>query len=235
MGTIILILMVYSKKIIDEAKKLRARGKTYSEIKKELEISVPKSTLSSWCQKITLPDWYIKKVETLNHKNLSKGRAIALVSNALKHEKLLLFLKEKNKNISEKVKDPDVLKAILSILYLGEGSKWKSHRGLNLGSSDPNIIKLYIKLLHLCYSITPSVLKCRVGFRADQNIKQLQKYWSRISGISLKNFYKTISDPRTVGKPTKNKDYKGVCVISCGGTDKQLELELIPKMILGGL
>ena len=78
-------------------------------------------------------------------------------------------------------------------------------------------------------------MKCRISYRADQNIKSLQNYWSRLTGISLKNFYKTIPDPRTIGKPTKKKDYKGVCVVTCAGSHIQLELEAIPAIVLRGL
>ena len=61
---------------------------------------------------------------------------------------------------------------------------------------------------------------------------ELQEYWSRAAGIPLENFYKSIPDPRTVGKPTKDGNYKGVCVIMGGSTAIQLELEMIPKLIL---
>lgn len=142
---------------------------------------------------------------------------------------------EKNQTVLKKIRDKETLRVLLSILYLGEGSKWKSHSGLILGSSDPNIILLYIKLLQLCYGIKPGTLKCRVSYRADQDIKQLERYWSKVTAIPLENFYKTIPDPRTVGKPTKNLDYKGVCVIVGGSSTIQLELELIPLLILKGL
>jgi len=124
---------------------------------------------------------------------------------------------------------------LLAFLYLGEGSKWSGHSGLMLGSSDNNIIKLYLHLLKKCYSLDAGKLKCRISYRADQNINLLEKYWSKVTGIPIKNFYKTKPDPRTVGKPTKNKDYKGVCVIMGGGTAIQLELEAIPKIILVGV
>ncbi len=118
------------------------------------------------------------------------------------------------------------------MLHLGEGAKWKSHRGLMLGSSDPDIIRLYIKLLKICYGKKNTDMRCRISYRADQDINELETYWSKITNISRSNFYKTRPDPRTVGKPTKNKDYKGVCVITSSGTDIQLELESIAKIIL---
>lgn len=121
------------------------------------------------------------------------------------------------------------------MLYLGEGAKLKSHRGLMLGSSDPRIIRLHIKLLAACYRIAREKLKCRISYRADQDLNTLQKYWSEITGIPLETFYKSKPDPRTIGKPTKCLDYKGVCVVMCSGTSIQLELDIITDIILESL
>lgn len=225
----------YSKKIKEKVKALRRKGKTFSEIERTLSLVVPKSTISNWCSDVIMPSWYQAKIDALNKTNFSKARKMSWVSTRIKRENLLNTLRERNKPIPKKIKDPDILKMILATLYLGEGSKWKSHSGLLLGSSDPDIIRLYIRLLELCYGIARENLKCRVSYRADQDIYELEKYWSKITSISLKNFYKTIPDPRTVGKPTKNLDYKGVCVIMGGSSSIQLELEIISKIILAGL
>ena len=223
-----------SKKLKAKVRELRSKGKTYSEILKNIKIKIPKSTMSDWCKDVDLPVWYQDKIKELNNDNFSKAQKVAWASNKLKQEKIIEEIKKNNKNINKKIKDKQVLKSLLSFLYLGEGSKWKSHRGLMLGSSDPLILKLYVLLLKLCYDIKPEELKCRVSYRADQNIKKLQEYWSKEIKIPLKNFYKTIPDPRTIGKPTRKKDYKGVCVVMCGGTKIQIELAEIPKIILEG-
>jgi hypothetical protein len=200
-----------------------------------LKTKVPKSTISSWCSDVPLPMWYQEKVDKLNSINISKAQKMAMMSCKLKREKFFSSINNKNKHLTKKLNDVDILKMLLAILYLGEGSKWRSHKGLMLGSSSQEIIILYLQLLRLCYNIKSKDLKCRISYRADQNINILQKYWSKITSIPLKNFYKTIPDPRTVGKPTKKIDYKGVCVIMTGRTDIQLELELIPKIISRGL
>lgn len=228
-------IMRYTKQLKEKVQKLRSKGKTYSEILMVLNIPVPKSTISSWCSDVALPSWYQEKVALINIKNFSKAQRMAWASNKIKRERLLNDLLKNNEHLSKKLHDKDILKMVLAILYLGEGSKWKFHRGLMLGSSDPDIIRLYIRLLELCYNISSEKLKCRVSYRADQDIDYLQKYWSRITSIPLRHFYKTKPDPRTVGKPTKRKEYKGVCVVTCSGTHIQLELEAIPKLILKGL
>jgi len=224
--------MVYEKQLKKQVRDLRVKGRTYSEIKTSLKIKIPKSTLSNWCNGIILPKWYQGKINALNLMNSEKARKIALLTNKIKREILIKQLRNSNKYLSQKIKDKDVLKIILAILYLAEGAKWKSHRGLMLGNTDPTIIKLYIRLLRKCYNIKSENLKCRISYRADQDIVSLQKYWSRLTSIPLKNFYKTKSDPRTIGKPTKKKNYKGVCVLTCKGTNIQLELEMIPMLIM---
>lgn len=215
-------------------KQLRTQGKTYSEILNILKLNIPKSTLSDWCRDIPLPKWYKEKITKINRNNITKAQKAAWASNKIKQENILSKIKSDNKNIFKIINKKQILKTLLSFLYLGEGAKWKSHRGLMLGSSDPLILKLYIHLLKLCYDIKPEELKCRVSYRADQNINKLQEYWSKEICVPLKNFYKTIPDPRTVGKPTKNTNYMGVCVLTCGGTIIQLELAEIPKIILAG-
>lgn len=217
------------------ARILRSKGKTYSEIRCHLNLPIPKSTLSYWCKNIDLPKWYKEKIDALNFKHLTKAQKMACISNKAKQEKILQDLRDKNAHLSEKLNDKDILKMLLAMLYLGEGGKWKSHRGLYLGSADPNIIRLYMRLLYLCYGIGPENFKGRVCYRADQNLESLQKYWSRVTFIPIKNFYKSKPDSRTIGKTTKKKGYKGVCSLTCGGTHIQLELEAIPHLILGGV
>ncbi|MBL7156219.1 MAG: hypothetical protein ISS87_01310 [Candidatus Pacebacteria bacterium] len=123
------------------------------------------------------------------------------------------------------------MKIALAILYLGEGEKWKGRGRLCLGSSDPDIIKLYLKSLRTCYDINEKKLRCRVGYRADQNINELQKFWSKITKIPASQFYQTRIDPRTKGKKSIKRDYKGVCVIYYGSAEIQLELAIIAKLI----
>ena len=218
-----------------KVQELRSQGKTYTEIMNQLKINLPKSTISSWCNGVKLPDWYEEKIEKLNAKSFSRAQKVSRIARQLKQEKLLRSLFDNNKNLVYKIKDIEIRKMLLAMLYLGEGSKWKSHRGLMLGSSDPDIIKMYVRLLEQCYDIPPSKLCCRVSYRADQDLAQLQRYWAQVTSIPLNNFYKSIPDPRTIGKPTKRKDYKGVAVISCAGTHIQLELEMIPEILLAGL
>lgn len=215
----------------EKVRKLRSQGKTYIEIRQALNLSMPKSTLSNWCQGVIMPNWYAVKIRELNRESFKKAQIMAWAS-VRRNRKL--FLDKVQEEAIEVLKKFNLenLKIVLAMLYLGEGAKWKSHSGLLLGSSDSQIILLYVSLLEKCYNIELSQLKCRISYRADQNIRELEKYWSNITGISKDNFYKTKPDPRTIGRKTEKTDYKGVCVISCAGSHIQLELEEIVKLLL---
>ncbi len=214
-----------------EAQRLRKLGKTYSEIQRIINQKIPKSTLSYWCKNISPSAGYYKKIQSLNITNLDRARKIACLVNKNKRKRFLKSLRNRNLYLIAKI-DKDIQKIALATLYLGEGSKWKGTRYLGLGNSNPDVIKLYLKLLRNCYAIDESKLKCRIGHRADQDIDKLQRFWSRMTKISLRNFYKTKPDPRTIGKKTRKKDYKGVCVIYYFSTEIQLELETIANLIL---
>lgn len=214
----------------EKIRQLRYKGLTYPEIIVELGRPIPKSTLSYICRDVILPATYKNKIERLNRKHLDIARQKALAVNRSNREKLITSIRAKNlefANLSERE-----AKIALAYLYLGEGSKRSTFRGLALGNSDPLVITAYIKLLQRCYDISPENIKVRILYRADQKLDQLESYWSEITGIPRNNFYKTKPDPRTIGRPTIRSDYKGVCVLYCKGADKQLELQIITDIIV---
>src|SRR3989338_7203948 len=133
---------------------LRVKGKTYKEIEATLKKRIPHSTLSNWCKSIPLPEWYHKKVQHQTLKNLEKARQKSLQILRQNQQSLLEGLYKQVFPLASLIQNKAVAKIALAMLYLGEGAKWKGHRGLALGSSDPTIIQLYIKLLNICYGIT---------------------------------------------------------------------------------
>lgn len=217
----------------DKARKLRSNGKTYLEIRNELGTDIPKSTLSFWCKDVNLPEEYKDKIRGLVIKNAEKGRRVAMIVNRIKREKYLTSLLDKNNHLAGMLKDKDVAKIALSILYLGEGGK-RQRGSLVLGNSDPFIISLFLYLLRHCYNIDEKKLRCTVQCRADQNIIELEKFWSGITKVSYKQFYKTRIDPRTIGKESRKLDYKGVCRIDYFSAEVFTELMQIPKIVYKG-
>lgn len=223
--------MKYKDLLKSKVKQLRGTGKTYLEIQKIVGQDIPKSTLSYWCKNIPLPLGFQRRIKEYSKFNLGKARTIALAVIKAKREDFLKNLQRKNLYLVKKAnKDKNIQKIILSILYYCEGAKWRSHSGLQLGNTDSGLIKFYLRLLKTCYCIDKDRLRCRVSYRADQNINELQRFWSKTTKIPLNYFYKTKPDPRTIGKKTKRKNYKGICVISYSDSKIQLELETIAKL-----
>ena len=214
----------------EKARSLRKQGKTYSKITKELGVIIPKSTLSYWCRDVKLPDWYEKKIKKMNLKIAEKGRAIALIVNRAKRERYLKSITDRNKYLAGSLKNKDTAKIAIAMLYLGEGSKTQKG-SLIFGNSSPFIISLFLYLLRYCYDIDEKKFRCTLQCRADQNIKGLEKFWSQITKISLSQFYKARVDSRTIGKPSKKLDYKGVCRIDYFSSDVFLDLMSISKII----
>ena len=204
--------MAYPQEFKKEAQKLRSRGKTYNEIRVLLSANIPKSTLSEWCNKIEVPGIFNeilkKKMEAGGH----RGRLIALAVNKHKRDLYLDKIRKDNLYLADRLQEKDFAKIALAMLYLGEGSK-RSRGRLSLGNSDPDVIRLYLRLLQTSYKIDKRKLRCTVQCRADQKIESLIKYWSEVTDLPRSQFYKTQVDPRTIGKPSKKKEYRGVCRI----------------------
>ncbi|MDP2663986.1 MAG: hypothetical protein Q8P08_00910 [bacterium] len=161
-----------------------------------------------------------------------RGRATALIANRLKREKYIQAVRGRISHLAGELKKRSTSKIALAMLYLGEGSK-KQRGALMFGNSDPSVVRLFLNLLRYCYNIDEKKFRCTLQCRADQNIKKLEKFWSKITGIPPSQFYKARIDPRTIGKPSKKLDYKGVCRIDYFSGDVFMELKQIIEVIAG--
>jgi hypothetical protein len=86
----------------------------------------------------------------------------------------------------------------------------------------------------LSFTLDGSKFRVEILCRADQNLKALVDYWQKITNLDRSLFYKPRIDKRTIGKKTKKKDYKGVCVIDYFDTGIQLELQLLGESLIRG-
>lgn len=214
---------------------LRHSGKTYGEIQNAVGKRIPKSTLSYWCKNIPLSKDYQRRIEKITFTNIQRGRVIALVANKAKRKKYLQSIEKENKHLASILtNNMDTAKIAIAMLYLGEGSK--TQRGsLMFGNSDPKIISLFLSLLRYCYAIDENKFRCTLQCRADQDIKKLERFWSKITKITLDQFYKARVDPRTIGKKSRKLNYKGVCRIDYFSAQIYTELMCVGKILTMGL
>ncbi len=220
--------------IKNQVQTLRKSGKTYSEIQKYLNTKIPKSTISYWCRELPLPFGYERKIAGYNKYNLDKARKIALAVIKENRNKYLESISDRNKHLINELDNLNTAKIALAMLYLGEGSK-TNRASLMFGNSDPLVIGLFLRLLRNCYKINESKFRCTLQCRADQNIEELEKFWSNITKIPMSQFYKARIDPRTINRPSRKLNYKGVCRIDYFSADLSIELKCIIKTISQGL
>jgi hypothetical protein len=220
------------KQFKEEAVKLRKEGKTYRAICKSLNVEIPKSTLSEWCKNIVLPMGYQRKINQYRLFSLEKARKFALMAIHKKTEDKIEKFRKINQHLRDEIKNKDTAKIALAMLYLGEGGKNVRHC-VYFGNSNPLIINLFLCLLRNVYSLDENRFRCTVQCRADQDIEKLEKFWINITKIPKSQFYKARIDPRTVDKPSKKLEYKGVCRIDYFSADIVRELLEIPKIIVG--
>lgn len=221
----------YSTDLIQKAIKLRSEGQTYKEIRQVLKLQIPKGTLHSWFKDIVLPKSYYNKISKLNLEHLKEARLVAIEANKIKRQDFLSQLNKANRPIAGLINNYESAKIALAMLCLGEASKYKATKSFNLGSSDSRIIIIFLALLKTCFNFNLEKIRCTVQCRADQNIEELERFWQQVTGVPKRLFYKAQIDPRTVGKPTKKTNYKGVLRVDYLDTKVQLELESLSDLI----
>ena len=225
----------YSKTTVQEAKELRSKGQTYTEIRDALGLKIPKSTLHSWFKDVLLPKEYNNKISKLNIEHLKKARLIGIEKSKIKRQEFLRRLDKINLKTARLIHNHETAKIALAMLCLGEASKYKSSRSFSLGSTDQRIIIIFLTLLKKGFNFKQIKVRCTVQCRADQNIEELEKFWLDITKIPKTQFYKAQIDPRTVGKLTVKKNYKGVLRIDYLDVKVQLELESLANLVYNQL
>lgn len=200
---------MYSHEIKTRACDLRKKGKTYSEIRRILGIQVPQATLSYWLSDIALRKKHKKRIALINSRNLANGREIRIKQRKELRKRDLCTLKDE---FREPIRTLTIQqrKLLLAIFYLGEGGKLPHRAGVMLGNSDPKVIKIFLNLMRSAYPIDESKFRCTIQCRADQNVENLEKFWSKAVKIPRRNFLKAQIDKRTIGRPTRKKEYLGV-------------------------
>ena len=207
-------------------------GKSYADISRALGIRVPKSTLSYWFKDLILPPDLEARLKDASLSKLRSGRKVALNNRIIRRQQHLAQIERENGHLPILLKDAGVARMILATLFLAEGSKRESM--VVFCNSDPYVIKLFLHLFRACYRLDEDKFRCTVQCRADQNITELESFWSDITGIPKEKFSKAQVDKRTIGKPTLKTDYKGVCRIDYFSARISYELSRIPKIMYTG-
>ncbi|MGB6839149.1 MAG: helix-turn-helix domain-containing protein [Microgenomates group bacterium] len=206
-----------------EAIKLRKRGRTYSEIRQKL--GVPKSTLSGWLGGYHLSEKELAKLKVNIKQRKYLGIEKTRITKAKRRQKRLRkTYKQEERRLLPLTKRELYLCGLF--LYWGEGVKGL-RTGVSLNNTDPKVIKFYYLWMTGALGIPKGKIKVAVHLYEDMDVEESLDYWSRLVGISRKQFIK----PYIKKSNRQEVDHKG---FGCGTCRLYVyDQQLKEKIMLG--
>jgi len=195
--------------------RLRKQGKSYNEIARIL--NAPKSTLSLWLRDVKMPPEIEKKfwdktrkkwARSITQFNKKRGR--------LAKEKAKKLQKNAAKDIGALSERELFLMG--AALYWAEGYKKRLRWTLQFCNSDPAMIKFMMKFFKEVCNVPKEKIKASAQIHPNVTPEKAINYWSRISGISKKQFTKTysrISSSSKQKRPSNRLPYGTLRIVIC--------------------
>ncbi len=169
----------------EKARALRQKGWSVRAIAKAINCS--KGSVSNWVIDIPLTTEQIKKLKS----NQDRGRAKAANhpnSPKLKWARIRQQIIDQAEQSIPRKCSLDNLKLIGASLYWAEGYT-ASRNSFVFANCDPSMIKLILYFLRAVCKVTMSKIRGRVNIHPSLDIKDADKYWSKVTGIPLKQIY----------------------------------------------
>jgi len=213
-------------RIVDREKAiaLRLKGKSYSEIKKLLDVG--KGTLSEWLRKYPLSKERLYELQGGNQARIERFRnTMQLKRDARQH-----IAYEKVKTRVGTLSSREFYLAGL-FLYWAEGTKMTRYT-VALTNTDPSMLRFFIKWLH-ALGVPPHKLKARLHLYTDMHIKKQTMFWAKELGLPRSMFKNTyVKDSSS----TKRRNYKGrfghgTCSVWVTGRDLSDEVLMGVKLL----
>ncbi|MEK7513585.1 MAG: hypothetical protein AAB430_02705 [Patescibacteria group bacterium] len=197
--------MSYSITLKENAAKFRQEGHTIKEI--SIKLNIAKSTASGWLNTLILNKQAQQKLQKRKLFNYYKISQRWLQKRLIEKEKAQNKARNASRNL---ILSKNHLKFLCSFLFWAEGAK-------DLGSvkfinSDPKMIKTFLFLLRHSFPINEKKFRALIHIHEYHNEKQLKVFWSKITNIPIKQFYKSYLKPHT--KKRKRLNYQGSINIS---------------------
>jgi transposase-like protein len=196
-------------RVIDKQKaiELRKQGKTYGQIKKELNVN--KSTLSDWLSKYSLSK---KQLALLGH-NREYSRQVAIektiITKQKKHNQRLNDAYQIEKKRWKLLTKREIELAGI-FLYWGEGAKL-INGPISLNNTDPQVLKFTLYWLTYALEIPKAKIEVFLHLYNDMDIKKEMEYWSKELKMPLAQFAKPyIKESSRVGLTQKGFGH-GTC------------------------
>ncbi len=177
-----------------------------------VELSVAESTASLWVRKVKMDT---KAFQRLQQRSV-EGHKIRNANYARKKKDAWEFDSKRAKQDILEVFDVSVLahwRLLAAQLYWCEGDKF-SDSMVRFTNSDPLMIAIFLKALRVGFNIDDEKLRAIVHLHEYHDTERQRAYWSKITGIPEKHFYKDYIKPHT-GK-RKREGYPGCISVRYG-------------------
>lgn len=205
-----------------KAQNLRKRGYSYSKIQKI--INVPKSTLSGWCRDIALTEDQALKLFKNKLKGAQKGRIIGAKRQQQRRIKQTKQLFDEGVDEIGKLSPRDKFLIGLA-LYSAEGTKTDGQ--CNFANSDPKLIKFMSFWFRKYCKVKKDKLRGALWIHDNLDKEKAEKYWSKVTGITLSQFFKTYVTKNKIGSKKIRKNVHQYGVFSIRFTDSKIHRKLM--------
>lgn len=207
------------------ALKLRLRGRSYSEIQKEL--GVAKSTLSGWFKDVVLSD--MAKTRLASRTRIGAEVFIKLNKAQTHHAReRVALIRARSRQTIRPFSQAD-LRILGAALYWAEGYKRPIVRdgrevtshAVSFLNSDPDMIRLFIVFLERSLGVSRSDIRATMRLYSHINEEEARRYWMRATELPAEQFRRSTNliTGASKGKRPFNRLPYGTLQISVYRTD----------------
>lgn len=205
-------MIKYPKELKARAIRLRKKGLSYNEIRRE--VPVAKSTLSLWLKEVLLKPEHQKRL-------YEKKVMVLLRGPKSQRERRQKEIQEIIQQAKKEVSCPlslETLRLFGAAIYWAEGSKTINFAITN---SDPYLITFMVGWFKLMFNVEPQQLKANLNIYPQQDEMALKKFWSNLTGVPITNFGKSFIKPPNKGYKKNNLYYGTIKIYVPKGTDSR--------------
>lgn len=193
-----------------EAIRLRLKGYTYGQIKRELNLA--KSTLSDWLKDLPLSEDALKRLS--KNRETSRDLRIERFRQTFRDKwisRLSKVLENQTKELLP-LTDKELFLAGV-FLYWGEGSKQRNV--VSISNTDPRVMKFALYWITNILKLSREKVYIRLHLYSDMDIKRETNFWSETLDIP-KNQFKPAYIKKTTREGLTYKSFgHGTCNLIC--------------------
>lgn len=204
-----------------KAQTLRSKGYSYSYIAESLQ--KPKSTISDWCKNIPLTTSQIEALLANKKSGARKGSLIAAErKKKIRIDEINSLYKKGVSEVGSLSKRDRFITGIA--FYSSEGTK--TDKGCAFANADPDMITFMVSWFKEFGNVPVDKFHAAIWIHENKNENKAKNFWSEMTGIPQKNFYKSyITENKIKSKKIRKNIHEfGICTIYVSNAPLQRKL-----------